>query len=81
MLFRSDEVDQAVAAAHVVDRDDVRMGQPGGGLRLPGEPLPDLLLEAMGWREGTVLDIDIVGNRLVLREVVPSDTSEDLLVG
>ena len=43
--------------------------------------IPDLLLEAMGWREGTVLDIDIVGNRLVLREVVPSDTSENLLVG
>lgn len=30
---------------------------------------PDELLDAMGWKEGTVLDIDVVGDRLVLREV------------
>lgn len=36
-------------------------------------PFPEELLEAMGWGEGTTLDIDIIGNRLVLREVVRSD--------
>jgi hypothetical protein len=30
---------------------------------------PDELLEAMGWQEGTVLDISVVGDRLVLKEV------------
>ena len=33
--------------------------------------IPDELLEALGWKEGTVLDISVVGDRLVLREVVP----------
>jgi len=32
--------------------------------------IPDELLEALGWKEGTVLDISVVGDRLVLREVV-----------
>ena len=40
-----DEVDQAVALADRVDRDDVRMGELGGGLGLAGEALPDVLLE------------------------------------
>ena len=35
--------------------------------------IPDELLEAMGWQEGTFLDISIVGDRLVLREVVRTD--------
>ena len=30
---------------------------------------PDELLEAMGWQGGTVLDISVVGDRLVLKEV------------
>ena len=33
--------------------------------------IPDELLEALGWKEGTVLDISVVGDRLVLREVLP----------
>ena len=39
-------------------------------------PFPEELLEAMGWEEGTTLDIDIIGDRLVLREVVRSDCEE-----
>jgi bifunctional DNA-binding transcriptional regulator/antitoxin component of YhaV-PrlF toxin-antitoxin module len=34
---------------------------------------PDELLEAMGWREGTTLDIDVIGDRLVIREVKRCD--------
>jgi antitoxin component of MazEF toxin-antitoxin module len=30
---------------------------------------PDELLEAMGWGEGTSLDISVVGERIVLTEV------------
>jgi bifunctional DNA-binding transcriptional regulator/antitoxin component of YhaV-PrlF toxin-antitoxin module len=37
---------------------------------------PDELLDAMGWKEGTTLDISVVGGRIVLREVVPGDNSE-----
>jgi len=37
---------------------------------------PDELLEAMGWGEGTVLDIDVIGNGIVLREVEQSDSEE-----
>ena len=40
-----DEVHQPLALADGVDRDDVGMGQPGGGLRLAGEALADVLLE------------------------------------
>jgi hypothetical protein len=40
-----DEVDQPHPLADRVDRDDVRMAQPRGGLGLSGEPLPDVLLE------------------------------------
>ena len=32
-------------------------------------PIPDELLESMGWTEGTVLDISVIGDRLVLQEV------------
>ena len=39
-------------------------------------PFPEELLEAMGWSEGTVLDLDVIGNRLVIREVVRSDCEE-----
>jgi bifunctional DNA-binding transcriptional regulator/antitoxin component of YhaV-PrlF toxin-antitoxin module len=39
---------------------------------------PDELLEAMGWGEGTCLDIDVVGNGIVLREVeLPDDSGEE----
>jgi bifunctional DNA-binding transcriptional regulator/antitoxin component of YhaV-PrlF toxin-antitoxin module len=37
---------------------------------------PDELLEAMGWQEGTTLDISVVGARIVLREVVPGKDSK-----
>jgi bifunctional DNA-binding transcriptional regulator/antitoxin component of YhaV-PrlF toxin-antitoxin module len=37
---------------------------------------PDELLEAMGWGEGTTLDIDVIGNGIVLREVKQSDSEE-----
>jgi len=35
---------------------------------------PDELLQAMGWGEGTLLDIDVIGNGLVLRAVELSDS-------
>ena len=39
---------------------------------------PDELLEALDWKEGTTLDIDILGDRLIIREVVQlSDTHEE----
>jgi bifunctional DNA-binding transcriptional regulator/antitoxin component of YhaV-PrlF toxin-antitoxin module len=37
---------------------------------------PDELLDAMGWKEGTTLDVDVIGDRLVLREVVANDLEE-----
>jgi antitoxin component of MazEF toxin-antitoxin module len=37
---------------------------------------PDELLDAMGWSEGTNLDISVIGNRLVLTEVERSDIDE-----
>jgi bifunctional DNA-binding transcriptional regulator/antitoxin component of YhaV-PrlF toxin-antitoxin module len=37
---------------------------------------PDELLEAMGWKEGTYLDIDVVGDRVVIREVQPDDSTK-----
>jgi antitoxin component of MazEF toxin-antitoxin module len=37
---------------------------------------PNELLEAMGWAEGTMLDISVLGDRLVLREVERSDLEE-----
>jgi hypothetical protein len=38
--------------------------------------IPDLFLDALGWQEGTTLDISVVGARIVLREVVPGKDSE-----
>jgi bifunctional DNA-binding transcriptional regulator/antitoxin component of YhaV-PrlF toxin-antitoxin module len=37
---------------------------------------PDELLEAMGWTEGTMLDISAVPGRIVLREVERPDPEE-----
>ncbi len=37
---------------------------------------PEELLDAMGWGEGTFLDIDVLGDRVVIREVRP-DTPEE----
>ena len=37
---------------------------------------PDELLDALGWGEETVLDIDVVGDRIVLREVRPDAVEE-----
>ena len=31
---------------------------------------PEELLEALGWTEGTTLDFNVIGDRLVLSEVV-----------
>ena len=39
-------------------------------------PFPDELLEALGWSEGTTLDFDVVGDRLIIREVERSDSDE-----
>jgi hypothetical protein len=35
---------------------------------------PDELLEAMGWGEDTILDISVIGDRLVLQEVRETDS-------
>jgi hypothetical protein len=40
-------------------------------------PFPEELLEALGWTEGTTLDFDLIGNRLVIREVVAVDGEQD----
>ncbi len=37
---------------------------------------PDELLDAMGWGEGTTLDIDVLGDRIVLREVRQTGSEE-----
>jgi hypothetical protein len=37
---------------------------------------PEELLDAMGWGEGTFLDIDVLGDRLIIREVVADDLAE-----
>ena len=42
---------------------------------------PDELLEAMGWTEGTVLDINVIGDRLVLQEVREESFAEDSIPG
>lgn len=39
-------------------------------------PFPEELLEALGWTEGTTLDFDLVGERLIIREVKRSDSDE-----
>jgi bifunctional DNA-binding transcriptional regulator/antitoxin component of YhaV-PrlF toxin-antitoxin module len=42
---------------------------------------PDELLEAMGWGEGTTLDISVVGERIVLQEVRETDSGQDAAAG
>jgi bifunctional DNA-binding transcriptional regulator/antitoxin component of YhaV-PrlF toxin-antitoxin module len=37
---------------------------------------PEELLDAMGWGDGTFLDIDVLGDRIIIREVRP-DTPEE----
>ena len=39
-------------------------------------PFPEELLEAMGWGDGTTLDLDVIGDRLVIREVVRTDDDQ-----
>jgi hypothetical protein len=39
--------------------------------------IPDELLDAMGWKGGTVLDLSAIGDRLILREVVAVDGDQD----
>ena len=40
-------------------------------------PFPEELLEAMGWGDGTTLDLDVLGDRLVIREVVQVNDDQD----
>ena len=56
-----------LASPTVVDRHDVRMGQPSGRLRLALEPLADVLLE--GELRGQHLDGDAALQPLVARAV------------
>jgi hypothetical protein len=37
---------------------------------------PDELLDATGWSENTILDISVIGGRLILTEVERSDLNE-----
>ena len=39
-------------------------------------PFPDELLEALGWSEGTTLDFDVIGDRLIIREVTEADVEK-----
>ena len=59
-------MDQSANLTIVCDEDE------DGNLILP---FPEELLEALGWTEGTTLDFDILGDRLIIREVVA--TSDD----
>ena len=38
--------------------------------------IPDDLLIAMGWKGGTTLDISVVGDRIILREIKSDDPKE-----
>jgi len=40
-------------------------------------PFPEELLDALGWTEGTTLDFNIVGNRLIIQKVIPTDDEQD----
>jgi hypothetical protein len=42
---------------------------------------PEELLDAMGWGDGTTLDIDILGDRIILREVRPNAVEETCVPG
>lgn len=44
-------------------------------------PFPEELLDAMGWGGGTTLDLDIIGDRLIIREVVQTDVEQSVAVG
>jgi bifunctional DNA-binding transcriptional regulator/antitoxin component of YhaV-PrlF toxin-antitoxin module len=37
---------------------------------------PEELLEALGWSAGTTLDLDVVGDRLIIREVIAVDDGD-----
>jgi bifunctional DNA-binding transcriptional regulator/antitoxin component of YhaV-PrlF toxin-antitoxin module len=39
--------------------------------------IPEELLEALGWGEGTLLDISALPNSIVLRKVEPRDSPEN----
>ena len=39
--------------------------------------IPEELIEALGWGEGTVLDISALPGSIVLRKVEPSDAPEN----
>ena len=39
--------------------------------------IPEELLDAMGWGEGTDLDISAIGERIIIREVRPDTLEED----
>lgn len=39
--------------------------------------IPEELLDTMGWGEGTVLDLDVIGDRLIIRKVVESTNSAE----
>ena len=40
-------------------------------------PFPEELLEALGWAEGTTLDFDLIGDRLIVREVIQSANPDE----
>jgi hypothetical protein len=40
-------------------------------------PFPEELLEALGWSEGTTLDFDLIGDRLIVREVIQSANTDE----
>ena len=39
-------------------------------------PFPEELLDAMGWGEGTTLDLDVIGDRLIIRKVIAVDDGD-----
>ena len=44
-------------------------------------PFPEELLDAMGWGGGTTLDLDILGDRLIIREVTQTNVEQDFVAG
>lgn len=44
-------------------------------------PFPEELLDAMGWRGGTTLDLDVIGERLVIREVTQTNVEQNFVAG
>ena len=44
-------------------------------------PFPEELLDAMGWGSGTTLDLDILGDRLIIREVTQANVEQDFVAG